>query len=213
MSFFFHICTRCFVVALLIVMCDCWGKHQNCSHRSGDGEVRPHIWLRWRMWLQKSTAYAYMSALHRSLRASAMWLQQQLNSCNCTFKAPYTPWVWGCVHAHACVCMCVCPLVCSYYMLAYFRTPLQLQEFTWTRNPVLLEESVWLFQEDRRTTEGLSENTVWCILELQEAQATDITDGTMWLFLFYRYELERLGLQENTIYYRCFCYLQTVIKD
>lgn len=107
----------------------------------------------------------------------------------------------------------VCPLVCSYYMLAYFRTPLQLQEFTWTRNPVLLEESVWLFQEDRRTTEGLSENTVWCILELQEAQATDITDGTMWLFLFYRYELERLGLQENTIYYRCFCYLQTVIKD
>lgn len=118
-----------------------------------------------------------------------------------------------CMRVHVCVYVCVSPLVCSYYMLAYFRTPLQLREFIWTRNPVLLEESVWLFQEDRRNTEGLSENTVWCILDLQEAPSTDITDGTMWLFLFYRYELERLGLQENTIYYRYFCYLQTVIKD
>lgn len=34
----------CLIISTPIVMCDCWGKHQSCSHRSGDGEVRPHIW-------------------------------------------------------------------------------------------------------------------------------------------------------------------------
>lgn len=63
-------------VCRLTVLCDCWGKHQSCSHRSGDGEVRPHIWVRWRMWVQNSTAYASMSALLSSLSALSMWLQQ-----------------------------------------------------------------------------------------------------------------------------------------
>lgn len=97
-------------------MCDCWGKHQSCSHRSGDGGVRPHIWVRWRMWVQSSTAYASMSALLDSLSALSMWLQQQFVQLHLSEL---------CVCGRTCVCVSMCVPMCVHvlqYMLAFFGT-------------------------------------------------------------------------------------------
>lgn len=93
-------------------MCDCWGKHQSCSHRSGDGGVRPHIWVRWRMWVQSSTAYASMSALLDSLSALSMWLQQQ-------FVQLHLSELCVCGRTCVCVCRCVCRCVCTYYSICW----------------------------------------------------------------------------------------------
>lgn len=100
-----HICI-CFSPVWLIVMCDCRGKHQSCSHRSGDGGVRPHIWVRWRMWVQSSTAYASMSALLDSLSALSMWLQQQFVQLH-----PSVSFVSVGVRVCVCVDVCACTTV------------------------------------------------------------------------------------------------------
>ncbi len=93
-----------FIISSPTVMWDCWGEHQSCSHRSGDGEVRPRIWLRWRMWAQRSTAYA--SCLPSSARCQHCLCGCKNNLCNCTYLKP--------VGVNACVC--VCPSEHIYYM-------------------------------------------------------------------------------------------------
>lgn len=140
-------------------MCDCWGKHQSCSHRSGDGGVRPHIWVRWRMWVQSSTAYASMSALLDSLSALSMWLQQQFVQLHLSEL---------CVCGRTCVCVSMCVPMCVHvlqYMLAFFGTR--------KRNPPQLRgryvELYFLFcslvlskaRRGTRSERGFLKNIVW----------------------------------------------------
>lgn len=96
------------------VLCDCWGKHHARSHRSGDGEVRPPIWVRWRMWVQKCTAYASPSALLGLLSAVSVWLQELL-------FADALDW------STVCVAVCVQTL-CVHGSVAFLVR-------TWRRNP------------------------------------------------------------------------------
>lgn len=84
-------------VCRLISVCDCWGKHQSRSQGSGDGGVRPHIWVKWRKWVEKSTAYASMSALLSALVSYV-----------------YVVTTAHLAHEVFLVCRCTCVSVCAY---------------------------------------------------------------------------------------------------